>query len=370
VRPSGTAAAVRRPSCARAALRAPREAELEAWRPRQAARAYLAAVASVLLALLMAPLAAGHASPNPLDVETHILADDTDDSYALYDGYDIQDVYVREASLGGGLEPGLVFRIYLYGGFGPAKVAGSLHIDVRLENGGSVQTMRASTTDGAVWTGGAAVVEQEFEPAEAGVGVQGYVQLLVPYAALGVGPGDTLGAFEVRTYADGDLRDVAPGGRPIPGTGGAVIQPGTSERVVDSIVLTGPVGYTRSTLQATGPHVTVTVENLITVAAHHILISIPEQPGWTISGLDVEGVSAEPGTNPTFHFNATAPAGTAPLQLSVRTDTGGDEPLTMAAADVTQTTTTSQTQGKSSPGAPLWLIACAGLALLALRRRS
>lgn len=286
---------------------------------------------ALLVAALALPTAQAHASPDPLETEVHLLADDTDDSYALYDGYDIQDLYVREVSFPDHGD-GIVFRLYLYGGFGPAPVASQMHADFTVEGPGGVETVRITSSDGATWSGDAPVLEEEFEATEDGTGLQGYVQVFLGLNDLGASVGDSLSGFQVATYADDDLRDISPGGRPIPGTNGAVMAPGdTSSVVTESLALQGPVGYTRSSLGVDDGTVTVTTQNLITVVGQHITLAVDAPAGWDITLPAEPGIAVEPGEHPMFDLSASAAPGSAPAVLEVRSDLGGLEILELTA---------------------------------------
>lgn len=327
----------------------------------------LPALLAVLLSL-SAP-AQAHASPDPLDVEVQLLADDTDDAYAFYDGYDLQDLYVREAYLRQTGESGLVFRMIVYGGFAPAPAAQELHLDVAMTAGGSERTFRISSGDGANWTGDALVVESSFQAAEP-AGLEGSVQVFVPYSDLGMGVNGTVSDFRWLSYADGDLRDVAPGGRPVPGTGGEAEIPGESRVTTESIALAGPVGYTETRIEGEGYNVTLAVQNRISVTGQHILVDVPtDAPGWQVEAVDLDARSVEPGEHPAFTLRAQADPGAAPLEIVVTTDLGGRETVTLEPAAAPQPGdgtggTPAEEDGEESPGLPL-VLAIGTLAMLA-----
>lgn len=281
---------------------------------------------------LTASVAQAHASPDPLETEVHVLADDTDDSYALYDGFDIQDLYVREASFPD-LGDGIVLRVYLYGGFGPTPTASEMQVDFTVTGPAGDSTARIVSTDGATWSGDAPILEEEFEPTEEGAGSQGYVQVFMDLDDLGAATGDDLSGFTVATYADDDLRDISPGGRPVPGTDGAVMAPGdTSEVLLETLTLQGPVGYTSSSLAIDeAGAVTVTTQNRISTVGQHIVLAVQSPAGWDITLPSEPGVAVEAGEHPTFRFTASATPGSDPAQVHVRSDLGGLEILELSA---------------------------------------
>lgn len=333
-----------------------------------------------LTALLLVPLAQGHASPDPLDNEVHLLADDTDDSYAFYDGFDLQDLYIREAYDRQAKENGLMFRMVVYGGFGPAKLASTLHLDLGLEAGGTQHSFRISSTDGLEWEGDMKVVESSLEVEDGGA-VAGSIQAWVSDSALGVGLGDPVGGFVWSSYADDDIRDVAPGGRFVPGTGGTGTIDAASTVVTESIALAGPQGYTRSTVSAAANGtVTVTVENLISVIGQHIVLTVPEQAGWETRLLNVEPRAVEPGIHPSFTFHVEEAPDEGDLVLELTTDLGGYEAIQVPTSKFARNTDGSvdpdaegpddtTPNGKDSPlGLPV-LLGTLTLALVATRRR-
>ncbi len=331
------------------------------------------AVLLILGLILLAPMGQAHASPDPLEVEQHLLDDDIDDSYSQYDGFDIQDVYLREASFADRGD-GVVVRVFLYGGFGPQAIASSLPLEVDITAGGSVHTLTASTSDGTTWTG-SSILEQEMEDEDGQA--QGYLQLFASYTDLGVNVGDTIGPFEVRTYADADLRDVAPGGRPVPGTNGEVMVPADDSTKKDSITLAGPTGYTETTITVMDNKVRVAIQNEIAAVGQHIMMNVDAPTGWTINPTTFSPAVVEPGQHPAYIFDATAAAESGDATITIRTDLGGLEVLTLSAGDV-PATGSEPTPADPDPQEPdnvdtpmpLWtLVVALGAVAAAMRRR-
>ncbi len=330
-----------------------------------------ALVAVAAFALLLSPLAQAHASPNPLNVDQHLLADDSTDAYLAYDGFDLQDLYVREGYVNDA--NGLIFRMVIYGGFGPVTAASQLHLDISMDAGAGAQTFRVSTNDGLAWTSDVAtIMESSLEEDEGAIA--GALQVFVPLSAIGANINDTVGSFVWKNFADADLRDIAPGGHPVPGTNGAAILEATSTVKKESITLQGPQGYTSTTIKRTGDAFELAVENLITPVGQHIMLFLPDAPGWSIDRTDTNAKVVEVGQHPTFAFTATSDEGAKPFNIEVLSDLGGREVLTIVplaedpAAPAPGSTNTPTGGEKESPGG-LWLAPMALLAAIALRRR-
>ena len=107
----------------------------------------------LLAALLLAPLAAGHGAPVVLDVEEHLIEDEASDISYLWDGFDITNVYVREAYHKSAGTEGLIFRV-LASGVPLLATEHILQIDSDLT--GPIDLVSA---DGNEWTSQHEVVE-------------------------------------------------------------------------------------------------------------------------------------------------------------------------------------------------------------------
>lgn len=334
-----------------------------------------ALVAVAAFALLLAPLVQGHASPDPLNVDQHLLADDTSDAYSAYDGFDLQDLYVREGHFDD--QDGLVFRMVIYGGFSPAKIASQLHLDMAITAAGTDSTFRISSSDGLAWDGDGKVLESSLEAEDDGA-IAGALQWFIPLADLGVGRNDTVGPFVWKNFADADLRDIAPGGTPIPGTNGAAELPetatGPSTVKKETITLQGTGGYTATSVKRAGETYEVAVENLITPIGQHIMLVLPDAAGWTIDRVDTNAKVVEVGQHPTFVFTGKADSTAKPFQIEVVTDLGGREVLTITPtaapgeAPVEDGGAGNETPGEDSP-VGLWLAPLALAAAFVQKRR-
>lgn len=333
------------------------------------------------LALLAVPLAQAHASPTPIDVDEHLLDDDTSDDYALYDGFDLQDLFVRESFVDG--QEGLTFRMIIYGGPAPASAASTFDIALDIDAAGTTHTYSWASSDGLTWTGDGTVLESSLEmsPVEYGQAfdvVSGSLQVFVPLSELGVSLGDTVGPFAWRTSVDGDLRDVAPGGRPVPGTNGGQVLDGPSTIKAETLTLDGPIGYTKTSVSRDGDAITLKVENLITVIGQHIVLEIPDPAGWTIDRTNTNVEPVEPGTHPEFGFTATPTEGAEAFTFDVLSDLGGRETLTIAPPGGDSMPEHDHGDhdhgdgdapaGEDSPS-PLWLVGAALAAAVIARRQ-
>lgn len=337
-------------------------------------RLLLVPVALLLLLALLAPAATAHTSPAILDVEEQVLLDEADDAYYVTDGYDLFDLYVREAYWSAFDQEGLVFRIGLYGGFGPAGGAGPaavshLHIDLELAAGGDEHTYRFTTPDDAQWSGDAPVLHHEVEP-DLG-GVSGQLLVFVPYAELGVAPGDTVSDIRLASYADERVVDEAPGGmNPV---GGPQAPVGDSVRFIEEYPLRGPVGYTWTDASVADADVHFDVGNNITTSDQHLFLEPGD--GWQVEPVTPWAAEVEAEEDVRFTLRVLE-AGDDPLRVDVVTDTGGRETLYLAQAGDGFDVARGEPPAVQDDGAPaqespglLAGAAVAALVLVALVRR-
>lgn len=332
---------------------------------------------------LVTPSVAGHAAPEPLSNEVHVIEDDARDEFYWYDGYDLHHLHVREAHWETLDQTGLVFRFTLYGGFAPGEVSEALHIDISASGPDGEQTARFTTTDDANWTSeqGTVLFSDVTEDDPPYTGVTARMQVLVPYATFGADVGDVVDNVTMRSYADDDLRDIAPGGIFLPMSGGAAEVPQeSSQRLVDALELAGPSGYVDIELSADRADATVEVANALD-NGQHVALEPVETPGWNVTVGGFDQASLEVDESVAFKLNATAdPTTTEPLPVHVVTDLGGfrtvylgvngtqlESGLEPASVDVTP-----EQPANESPGvAPLALVAgLIGLAAAGRRRRT
>lgn len=343
-------------------------------------RGWLVLVLSSLIASsLVAPTVAGHAAPEPLANEVHVLEDDARDEFYWYDGYDLHHLHVREAYWESLNTTGLVFRFTLYGGFAPAGLADALHIDISATGPDGEGTARFSTPDDTNWTSehGAVLVSDVTQDDPPWTGVTARLQVLVPYSVFGAEVGDEISDVTMRSYAGEDLRDIAPGGIFVPMTSGTgeVPQP-ESQRLVDALELAGPSGYVDVELSTDGTNATLDVTNALD-NGQHVSVEPAPTPGWNTSFAGPSQGSLEANDSTVFELDATpAPDATRPLPVHVVTDLGGhhvfylgvngtqiESGLTPASVDVAP-----EQPANESPGlAPILLLA--GLATLAVATR-
>ncbi|HUR25022.1 MAG TPA: hypothetical protein VM327_03285 [Candidatus Thermoplasmatota archaeon] len=328
--------------------------------------------------LLLLPTAQAHAAPDPLDNEVHLLADGGDDTYAYTGGLDLQDLFAREAWHRPTRAEGVIFRMIVYGSVGPAGAGGPLRLTLDWESPGGGGSLALSSTDGTTYTAeGATLVEASME--SEGSAVQGSIQVFVPSAALGAGRGQSIEGWAWSSWVGEDLRDVAPGGKPLPGSQGAVMAPEESTTVTPSLALQGPRGYTRSAAAMEEGAIRIGVQNLITTTGQHIMVELPaETPGWTLGEPEPAGVAVNAGEHPSFQLTATAGNEAGPLTLYVTSDLGGREAIVIQAGAPSSpdspangdTNAPSGEAGKDSPGLPF--IALLGLLaiVVSVRRRS
>lgn len=280
----------------------------------------------LVAATLLVPQTAAHSAPEPLGNAVHVLADEGEDSFYWYDGYDLFHLHAREAYIATQDASGLVFRFTLYGGFAPGPGAQTLHVDLQATGPDGETTLRLSTTDDRNWSGDLTpvVVNVTEDPAPY-TGVTVRMQAFASYTQLGAEPGETIENVTMYSYADEDLRDIAPGGVYAPGSGGRGEVPTESRRVTDAIELNGTGSYVDVVPSAAGSNVTLAVENLLE-NGQHVSIHPGQAPMWNVSGSGPMATSLDGGDTHTFRLTAQAgPNATQPLPIEVRTDLGGRE---------------------------------------------
>lgn len=292
-----------------------------------ASRGTLPLLTTLVLALLMAtPTALSHAAEEPLNVEVEVLEDEGEDAFYWYDGYDLYNLFVREAYWEPLDQEGIIFRFTLYGGFSEAPEVDALHIDISAGSDNAT-TLRLTTTDDQTWEGDLTVVAANITEDEPPfTGVTSKLQAFVPYDALGLSPGDTLANVSMASYAGEDLRDIAPGGFFLPGSGGQGEVPGESQRLVDELPLEGTGGYTEVTPTATGSSVQLLVKSNLEATGQHIEVVPGQAPGWNLTVEGPTAASVDAGGETTFDLNVTASSSaTEPLPVAIITDLGGRE---------------------------------------------
>lgn len=345
------------------------------WEPALGAGAV-----ALLVLLALAPAAQSHAAPDPLENEVHLLADEGEDAFYWYDGYDLYNLFVREAHWQPTGEDGLIFRYTLYGGFSEAPAANELHTDITVSGPDGPTTLRMTTENDRNWTGQLTLVNLNVtEDSLPYTGVTAKIQAFVPYSALNVSVGDVISQATMASLADDDLRDIAPGGIFLPMSGGMAEVPAESLRVTDEVPLVGPTTYFDATTAVQGSTLTVTIENAFEASGQHVGVVPGDVPGWTAESLTPMAASIDGGESVTMELNlSAAPETTAPLPIEVHSDLGGREVLyigingtELMVADQAETLTVNAVQEpQESPGLGVVLasLSTLGAALVARRR--
>lgn len=345
---------------------------------------------SALVAVLAAPVQA-HGSYEANELEVHLLNDEGSDAIEAYGGYDIQDLFIgfaHDPDVGAGLAgDGFYLRIILYGLHENAATAGAGQavplpwtVTVEATTPAGVLTRSLSSTDGVTVTGDFDSLEYEVDTAERTTLVQ---RAFVSYAGSGLAPGQAIGPFRVLSRVGDDLRDVAPGGIPVPGSDGAAEYPEPTAIegrgvVTETVALQAPTAYVDIDAVASAPGTyRLNVSSALTQGAQHAMLQPVSSASWDVrtEGETMSEVSAN--VTLSFVLHATPKADVAdpgPLELTVTTDVGGRSVVTVSPdgtvllPDGTAVPPAPAAAAKESPGLPFALVLVA-LALLAGRRR-
>lgn len=285
-----------------------------------------AALLAALAFLAAVPAALAHDPLEAAELETQVLEDEADDSFYVTGGFDVWQLFVGEAHVpeigAGPAGDGLYFRTSLFGDFAgrPANVK-EYRVTFTFETPAGSVTRYLATTDGTTF-------DTDFdallvEPEDDQVVVQ---RAFVSYASAGVAPGDAVGAFLVESLVDGEVRDRAPGGILVPGTGGRVEVPMESKVLEESVTLTGPGRYVRVTPNDMGGGAySVSVASALKEGGQHVHLEAPRVPGWTLTLEGENGGNLKPGDTKVIRFrlDASGEGEVAPATLDVTTDLGG-----------------------------------------------
>lgn len=330
-------------------------------------------LALLALTLLLAALPAqAHGVYEAQALEVHVLDDEGSDAIEAYGGYDIQDLFIGSQYQNG--TEGVYVRLELYGSHAQATATMPWRVEVHYLVDGKPYSHILSTTDGATFTHDFACLQAEFEAEEHTLHVQ--------RAMLSNGaprPGVPLDGLEVRSYWGTDLRDVAPGGIPVPGLGGAAEYPEPTAIAGEGRLVEHPVAapvdayFGAVTAQRNGTTLALSIANGLT-GGQHVHLAPLAADGWT--------VAIEPGQrvldgNATGEFliDATPAPGAAPLVLEALSDVGGrllvelHEDGSVHARDAEVLAATPPAPAKESPG-PLFVATGLALLVAVLRRRA
>lgn len=349
---------------------------------------------ALLIAVLPSPVDA-HGTFEANELEVHLLNDEGSDAIEPYGGYDINDLFIgfaHDPAIGAGAAgDGFYFRLVLYGlhenaatgpvsGGSPVPMPWTVTIEATTPSG--VLARSVSSTDGVTLTSDFEALEYEVDTAERATLVQ---RGFVSYASAGLAPGQVLGPFRVLSRVGDDLRDVAPGGIPIPGSNGAAEYPDPTQIdgqgvVTETAVLQAPDRYVTVAAAAVAPgQYNVSVASALKQGGQHVMLQPVTSTTWdvgtegdTMKELTANGTLA-------FVLRATPKPDAAepgPLELTVTTDVGGRTVFTIAPdgsvllPDGATVPPAAAPPAKESPGVAVALLAGALAALAVLRRRA
>ncbi len=289
-----------------------------------------------LLAAASAPFVAAHGGENAAETEVHLLEDEGDDSFYFTGGFDIYQVFLGEAhfpGLGvGSAGDAVYFRTILYGNYAqrPAN-AEEFRVVFRFSTPAGDVERFVATTDGKTLTTDFDHLEYELTADELVIERAGIL-----FTNLSISPGDTINGFIVESSVDGDLRDRAPGGLFVPGSGGRVEVPAElypvpgAGVITESVVLSGPVKYALATVTPRVDArnvVDVAMTSLLTEGAQHAHVEVTggswkATPLGNATGGEIKagetltvGLTLAPGVEPGEEV--------VPGRLDVYTDLGG-----------------------------------------------
>ncbi|MEA3189954.1 MAG: hypothetical protein QOD77_536 [Thermoplasmata archaeon] len=283
-----------------------------------------------ILLLLALPAAEGHNTYQAQELEVHVLNDEGSDAIEAYGGYDITEVFVGGAYVQG-IGDALYFRIEAYGRMEDTNGAMPWSLKVRFRGAGEPVERTLTTADGATFESDFDALQFEVEDRDLHV-----QRAVVALASVFLQPGDPIKDLVVESYFGDDLRDVAPGGIPVPGTGGALEYPDPTQidgqgRLVEAPPAPSPEAYfgeVRATLA--GANYTLEVDNALTAGGQHFFLRdcLCEAPGWEFAITKGAQEVAANGTA-TFTFHAQAGPEAAARELELISDVGGRLPMTL-----------------------------------------
>lgn len=344
----------------------------------QPANPRLTTVAGLALAVLcLIPAAQGHGVVEAQELEVHVLDDEGSDAIEAYGGYDITDVLLGSAYLP---EHGdtVYARIELYGLIQDQTAAMPWTVRVHYDGPDGPGMHFLSTSDGATFEHDFLQMDWEFEAEERSLHVQrAYLSSGGPV------PGQPVRNLRIESFWGDDLRDVAPGGIPVPGSGGALEYPDPTQIDGEGVLVENPVppatdayfGAVAATRQ--GTTYTLNVSNGLTAGGQHVFLSFlePDPAAWT-QRLEVgEQVLAANGTG-MFVFQAEPQgAGATPMLVQLSSDVGGRLVLevrpdgSVHARGAELLSATSPVEANGAPTFAVGLAAVALLAVAAFRRK-
>jgi hypothetical protein len=169
------------------------------------ARLGVCAVA-LAIAFALVPSSSAHGPVNAREVEVLVLKDELSDVQTSLAGYDLGEFYVAEAWIPG-LGDGFYFHTILFGSFPGRPPAEEYEVVFTLEDTeGEKVTRRILTSDGTTFATDFELLEAVAEPDQIEI-----ERAFIPFSTAGWKPGNTVKSFVVESFADGQLRDRAPG---------------------------------------------------------------------------------------------------------------------------------------------------------------
>lgn len=282
-------------------------------------------LAVLALGLAILPEVQAHGVVEAQELEVHVLNDEGSDVIESYGGYDITDVLLGSAYLP---EHGdrVYARIELYGLIEPQNALMPWTVRVHYDGPGGPGTHFLSTSDGATFEHDFLQLDWEFDEEERSLHVQrAYLTSGGPV------PGQPVHNLRVESFWGDDLRDVAPGGIPVPGSGGALEYPDPTQIDGQGVLVEAPVppgtdAYVGAiTATREGTTYTLNVTNGLSLGGQHITLAPldPEAPAWGLQ-IDVgQVVLAANGTGLLVVQAAPKDAAAGPLILQLTSDVGG-----------------------------------------------
>lgn len=325
--------------------------------------------------LLLAPPGTGHSVFEAQELELHVINDEGTDAIDAYGGYDITEVFLGGIHHDGA--PAMYLRIELYGG--PDAVTGLVPwtVTARFTTPNGPAERFLSTLDGTTFVTDFDHLDVEVEGTD--VRVHRAVVLL---DAVGLAQGAALADLVVESRHGDDLRDIAPGRIPVPGTNGALLyddplQIDGQGRIIDApaIPLSSQyVGDVRA--HRDGTTYVVEVQNGLRLGGQHLFLRpASDDPAWSVE-VDVGAVELEANATGTFRVRAEpVEAAAEPLRLLILSDVGGRDEVEIhpngAVTRGERTLLGAATAAVESPPATMGvaLVALVALAVMHRRRR-
>jgi MYXO-CTERM domain-containing protein len=332
-------------------------------------------LAALPLILVAVSPAAAHNTYEAAELEMHLINDEGSDLIESYGGYDIQDIFAGFSHDMAVAADGVYLRAELYGARSESAVpqdGAEWSVTFHLEAGGQAFERTLRTTDGQTFTSDFDALQVEVEDRDT------HVQRAFLRYEGALAAGGNLTLVRVDSRVDGDLRDYAPGGIPVPGTNGAreYPEPGSTRAkglIQGTVALRNPDHYVHVGAEAEpGGSFQVTVKSALKKGAQHIMVRTDEAWGHRLEG----NLSAAVAANGSLTFRILAPPTPAngTLWIDVLTDVGGRSRLHLepSGALVGPAGLLAQAQTpepEPSPSPVLFAVLALALVGLAARRR-